>query len=90
MLCADTCDLISTNFEITTEELKKFNKKKTRGWGGYGTALRFNTIIYVSEGDPPMLDRLKGVTCGRQADKDTPRPLKGSSFADLNPCPLNA
>jgi len=90
VLRADTCDSISANFDITTEELKKFNEKKTWGWGGCGTALRFDTIICVSEGEPPMPDRLKGATCGPQADKNTPRPPKGSSFADLNPCPLNA
>jgi hypothetical protein len=49
----DNCDKIAIDFDISIDDLKKFNDKKTWGWGGCGPALRFDTIICVSEGDPP-------------------------------------
>ena len=86
----EVCDTIASDFDITTEEIKKFNDQKTWGWSGCGKNLKFDTLICVSEGDPPMPPPIKDAICGPQADKNTPRPPKGTSFASVNPCPLNA
>jgi len=74
----DDCDKIAIDFDVSIDDLKKFNDKKTWGWSGCGTSLRFDTVICVSEGDPPMPERVAGATCGPQADKNTPRPPKGN------------
>jgi hypothetical protein len=86
----ENCDGIASMYDVEAEDLVRFNKGKTWQWAGCGAQLRFDTIICVSEGEPPMPPRSSGAKCGPQADKDTPRPPKGTSLASLNPCPLNA
>lgn len=84
----DTCAKIAEDFDLTVDELEEFNDGTT--WGWTGCELFPDTLICVSEGDPPMPLPDPDAKCGpraAQGERDVP---KGTKLEDLNPCPLNA
>lgn len=84
----DTCGKIATDFDITVDELEEFNDGTTWGWTGCN--LLPDTVICVSEGDPPMPLPDPEAKCGPRAAQGVRDVPKGTNLADLNPCPLNA
>ncbi|KAK2599166.1 hypothetical protein QQS21_005356 [Conoideocrella luteorostrata] len=84
----DSCDALAKQYGITTKDIEKWNKGKTWAW----TECRDMLVGYnmcLSDGTPPMPPPQEGTACGPLVP-GTKKPAKGTSLADLNPCPLKA
>ncbi|KAJ3488730.1 hypothetical protein NLG97_g6142 [Lecanicillium saksenae] len=87
----DSCSNLVASFDITMDELYRWNKN-VWGWQGCGNRLQRLQIICLSSGNPPMPKAIDGVMCGPQKP-GTVKPsgtFTGDDLAKLNPCPLNA
>lgn len=87
----ETCAGLAASFDITEDELFKWNKH-VWGWQGCGNKLQRLQIICLSDGNPPMPAQLDGVMCGPQKP-GTAKPngkFTGEDLSKLNPCSLNA
>ncbi|POR37746.1 Uncharacterized protein TPAR_02064 [Tolypocladium paradoxum] len=84
----DGCWSIADSHYLKTDDLAKFNDKKTWGWAGC-SQLQVGQVICLSTGEAAMPAPIPDAVCGPQKP-GTQRPPKGTSLADLNPCPLNA
>ncbi|KOS19727.1 Killer toxin subunits alpha/beta [Escovopsis weberi] len=83
----DNCGDIAAANGLEMSDLEDFNKK-TWGWNGCERLL-IDTVMCLSEGDPPFPAPMANALCGPQVP-GTEKPTNGTDFADLNPCPLNA
>ncbi|QPH01779.1 hypothetical protein C2857_005982 [Epichloe festucae Fl1] len=84
----DSCSSLAKRHGITVEDIEKWNKGKTWAW----TECRDMLVGYnmcLSEGSAPMPPPQEGTACGPLVP-GTKKPAKGTSLADLNPCPLKA
>jgi len=84
------CNALTGPYDLTTEDLDKFNIGKTWGWQGC-ELLQKKQRVCLSDGTPPLPEPIteKQLQCGPQV-QGTVAPTNGTRIADLNPCPLNA
>ena len=84
----DTCSQIAVSYPpLTVTEIEEYNNA-TWGWLGCSDLQAYQSIC-LSPGTPPFPAPVTGTVCGPQVP-GTKQPTNGSSWASLNPCPLNA
>ncbi|KAL4745304.1 hypothetical protein BDW72DRAFT_211523 [Aspergillus terricola var. indicus] len=83
----DNCADLAAQYSLDQEDLEEFNKN-TWGWNGCENIWP-NTIICLSEGDPPFPAPMTGAICGPQVP-GTEAPEDTTNITMMNPCPLNA
>ncbi|KAK8129159.1 chitinase [Apiospora kogelbergensis] len=83
----DNCANLASEYSLTIEKLEEFNKKT---WGWNGCKLLFkDTVMCLSEGNPPFPAPIANAVCGPQKP-GSKKPTDNSDISKLNPCPLNA
>lgn len=83
----DNCDTLAAEYSLTKEKIESYNKKT---WGFSGCdPLYKETVICLSEGEPPFPSSISNAVCGPRKPGSV-APTDGSDIAELNPCPLNA
>lgn len=84
----DYCSAIAASYSITVDEIDSYNNH-TWGWLGCDN-LQAGENICLSSGDPPFPSAVTNSVCGPQVPGTTANGSDRSTWADLNPCPLNA
>ncbi|KAL4805376.1 chitinase [Aspergillus unguis] len=83
----DNCDNLAAEYSLSRDDLEEFNKN-TWGWNMCDPLYK-DTIMCLSEGDPPFPAPIANAVCGPQKP-GSKAPTDGSDISDMNPCPLNA
>ncbi|KAF2167032.1 glycoside hydrolase family 18 protein [Zasmidium cellare ATCC 36951] len=83
----DYCAAIAEAHQMTTQDIKNRNNQ-TWGWQGCGN-LFVGMKICLSTGIPPFPANVPNSVCGPQVN-NTQATSEPTTWADLNPCPLNA
>ncbi|KAI8261295.1 hypothetical protein K4K58_001428 [Colletotrichum sp. SAR11_239] len=83
----DGCWSIGESFGIDQKRIEEVNKK-TWGWAGC-SRLQKSQRICLSPGTPPFPPAVPDTQCGPQV-LGTKKPIDGTPWEQLNPCPLKA
>jgi GH18 family chitinase len=83
----DDCSSLAASYSITVDKIGSYNNQ-TWGWLGCSD-LQEGQNICLSSGTPPFPAPVANAVCGPQVP-NTLEPTNGTSWASLNPCPLNA
>ncbi|KAL4935175.1 hypothetical protein BDV06DRAFT_234584 [Aspergillus oleicola] len=83
----DNCDTLAAEYSLSRDDLEEFNKN-TWGWNKCDPLYK-DTIMCLSEGDPPFPAPIANAVCGPQKP-GSEAPTDESDISDMNPCLLNA
>ena len=83
----DGCWAIADSYGIDQSLIEKYNKN-TWGWAGCDR-IQPGQAICLSKGNPPFPNSIDNAVCGPQVPGSV-KPTDGTSYAELNPCPLNS
>lgn len=84
----DSCSDLASEYSLTTAKINTYNNA-TWGWFGCDN-LQAGQSMCLSTGNPPYPLAVANAECGPQMPNTTFTSDDSDTWADLNPCPLNA